>query len=51
MAISYESKELAYKDLPAGLHPFDKTSRAQIVCKEDNEEYHALIREFEKLRV
>ena len=49
MAISYESKELAYKDLPAGLHPFDKTSRAQIVCKEDNEEYHALIREFEKI--
>ena len=49
MAISYDSTELAFKDLPAGLHPFDKTSRAQIVCKEDNENYHSLIKEFEKI--
>ncbi len=49
MAISYESKKLALKHLPAGLHPFDKTSRAQIVCKNDNEEYHSLIKEFENI--
>ncbi len=49
MAISYKSKELASNHLPAGLHPFDKTSRAQIVCKEDNEEYHSIIKEFEKI--
>ena len=49
MAISYESKKLALKHLPAGLHPFDKTSRAQIVCKQDNEEYHSIIKEFENI--
>ena len=49
MAISYDSKEASFKDLPAGIHPFDKTSRAQIVCKKDNLEYHNLIREFEKI--
>ena len=49
MAISYDSTELAFKHLPAGLHPFDKTSRAQIVCKKDNENYHSLIKEFEKI--
>ena len=49
MAISYDSKEIAYKDLPAGLHPFDKTSRAQIVCKKDNLAYYSLIKSFEEI--
>ena len=49
MAIGYDSKKASIKDLPAGLHPFDKTSRAQIVCKKDNPEYHNLIKEFEKI--
>ncbi len=49
MAISYDSKEMAYKDLPAGLHPFDKTSRAQIVCKKDNLAYYSLIKSFEEI--
>ncbi len=49
MAISFNSTEKAYKHLPAGLHPFDKTSRAQVVYKEDNFEYYSLIKEFENL--
>ena len=49
MAISYDSKQAASRDLPAGLHPFDKTSRAQVVCKNDNYEYHSLIKESEKI--
>ena len=49
MAISFNSTEIANKHLPAGLHPFDKTSRAQIVYKKDNPDYHSLIKEFENL--
>ena len=49
MAISFNSTDLAFKHLPAGLHPFDKTARAQIVSKKDNPQYHSLIMEFENL--
>ena len=49
MAIGFDSTPLAKKHLSAGLHPFDKTMRPQIVTKEDNYKYHSLISEFEKI--
>ena len=49
MAVGFDSTSLAEKDLSAGLHPFDRTARPQIVFKEDNPKYHSLISAFEKL--
>ena len=49
MAIGFDSTDLAKEHISAGLHPFDKTARPQIVYKEDNPNYHALIKSFEKL--
>jgi len=49
MAVGFDTTELAKKDIPAGLHPFDRTARPQIVHKMDNPGYHSLIKEFEKL--
>ncbi len=49
MAITFDTKPLAHKELIAALHPYDLTSRPQMVKKEINPEYHALISEFEKL--
>ena len=34
----------------AGIHPYDKTARAQIVSKELNARFHRLIREFSKIK-
>ncbi len=49
MAITFDTKPLAHRELIAALHPYDLTSRPQMVKKEINPEYHALISEFEKL--
>ena len=49
MAVGFDSTELAKSHIPAGLHPFDKTARPQIVYKEDNPKYHSLIKSFENL--
>ena len=49
MAVGFDSTELAKEHLPAGLHPFDRSARPQIVRKEDNPSYHALIKAFEDL--
>ncbi len=49
MSITFETTELAHMDLPAALHPYDHTSRPQIVSKKSNEKYWNLIDEFEKL--
>lgn len=49
MAITFNTKEIAHKELIAALHPYDLTSRPQMVKKEVNENYHALISEFERL--
>lgn len=49
MTIGFETKELAHKHLIAGLHPEDLTARPQIVRKEQNPEYHNLLKEFEKI--
>jgi carbamoyltransferase len=49
MAITFETTQLAHEHLPAALHPYDLTSRPQVVTPEVNPEYYALISHF-KLR-
>tara|TARA_B100000475_G_scaffold196300_1_gene173763 strand:+ start:1 stop:810 length:810 start_codon:yes stop_codon:yes gene_type:complete len=49
MAIGFDSTALAKEHLSAGLHPFDKTMRPQVVKAKDNNSYHLLIKEFEKI--
>ena len=47
MAIGLDSTDLGKVHLSAGLHPFDRSARPQIVRAQDNPGYHALIRAFE----
>ena len=49
MTYSYESTSNAKQDIPAALHPFDKTTRPQVVTKKINEKYYDLIFEFYKI--
>ena len=49
MAIGFDSTPLAREHLSAGLHPFDKTMRPQVVTAKDNPGYHSLIKEFENI--
>jgi carbamoyltransferase len=49
MTMAFETTPRAHRDIPAALHPYDRTARPNIVGKADNPEYHELIREFEKL--
>ena len=49
MSIGFDSTLLAQQHLPAGLHPFDRSARPQIVTKKDNPKYYALIKAFENL--
>lgn len=48
MILAFYTKEKAEKDLSAALHPYDLTTRPQMVTKEFNLEYHRLIKMFEK---
>ena len=49
MAVGFDSTELAKKHMTAGLHPFDRTARPQIVHKADNPSYHSLLKAFEEI--
>jgi len=49
MAVGFDTTDLAKTHIPAGLHPFDRTARPQIVFQKDNPSYHALIKAFENL--
>ncbi len=49
MAIGFDSTLKAREHLSAGLHPFDKTMRPQVVTIEDNHSYHSLIKAFAKI--
>ena len=49
MAVGFDSTNLAEEHLTAGLHPFDRTARPQIVRKKDNLKYYNLIKAFEDL--
>lgn len=47
MAITFETKERAHTELIAALHPYDLTSRPQMVEAVVNPGYHALITHFQ----
>lgn len=49
MAIGFDSTPLAREHMPAGLHPFDRSARPQIVNQKDNPGYHAIIKAFESI--
>lgn len=49
MHITFETTSKAHADLLAALHPYDLTSRPQVVTAESNPTYHALISEFKNL--
>ena len=49
MAVGFDSTPLAEEHITAGLHPFDRTARPQVVRKKDNLKYYNLIKAFEKL--
>ena len=49
MTITFNSTDLARKNIPAAMHPYDQTLRPQIVTKEYNKDYYEIIEEFSKL--
>ncbi len=48
MTLAYPAKDDAYADLTAGSHPRDKTIRPQVVRRQANPDYHAVIDRFEE---
>ena len=49
MTVAYKTKKIASYHMVAGLHPKDKTARAQILTKKINPKLYELINEFSKL--
>ncbi|MBI5848242.1 MAG: hypothetical protein HZB31_09900 [Nitrospirae bacterium] len=49
MTIASDTKEAAWDAIAAGLHPFDKSARAQILDPVNHPSFHELVSEFEKL--
>ncbi len=49
MTIGFDTTKLGYKKMSAACHPADKTARAQILKKKDNEKLYNLIEEFYKI--
>ncbi|MFA6339051.1 MAG: carbamoyltransferase C-terminal domain-containing protein [Candidatus Paceibacterota bacterium] len=49
MHITFSTKDEAQNKLIAAIHPYDKTSRPQIVKKENNPDYYEIIEEFKKI--
>jgi len=48
MIITFDSTDLAQKELIAGLHPYDFTGRPHCVCQSWNPSYYRVIAEFKK---
>ncbi len=48
MTHAFDSTALARKDLPAAMHPADKTLRPQVLNEKDNPGYHEIISAFEQ---
>jgi carbamoyltransferase len=49
MTIAPDTKERAWKDIPAALHPFDKSARAQLVDASSNPSFYDLVSRFERI--
>ena len=48
MMFAFKGKLLAEKDLVATMHPYDSTMRPQIVKKQHNKRYYAVLKSYEK---
>ena len=48
MTLAFETTNEAFDEIVAGLHPFDRTCRPQIVNKDWNPDYYRLIKMFKK---
>jgi len=48
MTLAFDTTELGREHLAAAIHPADQTARPQMLTKEANPEYYALIQAFEK---
>ncbi|ADE39230.1 carbamoyltransferase C-terminal domain-containing protein [Candidatus Puniceispirillum marinum] len=49
MAVGANTKPLAKKHLAAGIHQYDGSARPQIVKKEQNQKYHAILSRYHEL--
>jgi carbamoyltransferase len=49
MILAFDSTEAAGVDLPAALHPFDRTARPQIVTEESNPRYYKILGKFQEM--
>ena len=49
MTIAPDTKPRAWNDIPAGLHPFDRSSRAQLLDSENHPSFHELVSNFERI--
>ena len=49
MSITFNTTIKAQRELTAAIHPYDKTSRPQILDKKTNPDYYEIISEFKKL--
>jgi carbamoyltransferase len=49
MTIAPDTKPKAWEDIPAGLHPFDKSARAQILDPENHPEFYGIVKKFEEI--
>lgn len=49
MIMTFDTHPLAHTEMAAGIHPYDKTVRPQLVTREHNEGYWNLIQNFKEL--
>lgn len=49
MILTFHTTAEGQRSLAAAIHPYDKTTRPQLLKKEDNPSYYAIIEEFHKL--
>ncbi|OGD91588.1 hypothetical protein A3D81_00565 [Candidatus Curtissbacteria bacterium RIFCSPHIGHO2_02_FULL_40_17] len=49
MTLAFDTEPKLRKDITAAIHPFDYTSRPQILTKEGNPTYYQLLKNFKKL--
>ena len=49
MQTSFDPTDFAIKNIPAAIHPKDKTLRPQVVTKENQKEFHEILESFKKI--
>ncbi|MGE0449267.1 MAG: carbamoyltransferase C-terminal domain-containing protein [Vicinamibacterales bacterium] len=49
MSMAFDATSDATHDLPAAMHPYDRTMRPQVVCREWSPDYHRVISRFREL--